>query len=58
MATIEIKFTRATLPREGAEYVVGKKIKVDEASAARWVRRGAAEVIEASKPAKADKDKE
>ena len=45
---MKIKFTRNATPREGGtlETVKGAVIEVDGASAHRWIRRNAAELVE------------
>lgn len=56
-----IKFIRSVTPHESGEYrpAVGDVIEVNEASAQRWLRRKAAEIVAApAKPTKPTKSKE
>jgi len=52
--TTEITFTRTPTPTQGndGEFETGKTYKVSEASAARWIRRGVAEIAKAKPKAK------
>lgn len=52
-----IKFIRSVTPHESGEYrpAVGDVIEVNEASAQRWLRRKAAEIVVAPPPVRQPK---
>ncbi|MEM6259683.1 MAG: hypothetical protein AAGI37_15495 [Planctomycetota bacterium] len=46
MPTVKIKFTRDTRSVEGGPHKEGDTLECSDASAARWVKRDAAQVVE------------